>query len=492
MSMENSVNLAFAAFVVVTVLCAGVGIGLGLYFENDVETGMKPAVGNRYKPAFLVMHTFAPIMLGVLLLITEAMGSEAFTTFRSVFLLICLYDCLLLLLIPFLRKTLSAKTCSFLWSLPYAPMYFYLVTLRMIHTPAFVIPLPTDMIRLPNVFLWIWVAGMIAVLLWHMIGHLLFRKHLLQYAHPVDDEEILRLWEKEQYLANMGSHTYALWTSPQTATPLSIGLFRKSTYVVLPDKTYSAESLSLIFRHELIHLCRKDCWNKFLMLFITALFWFNPLMWIAMRCSAEDLELSCDETVLLGHNPQTRKEYAKLVLNSAADQRGFTTCLSASTKALRYRLKNVVAPYKRWKGYTLAGLLFVVLCLGILFGDFSCKPGTVAEIVFENRISEDYVYVDVVLYDGENAKDCTNGNSEAIVKYLSNLQISQLMRNYEDMSLEQGAQINIETQNDRFILWLSDHFLRVRSFQDGKAVQRCFILQEPVNWEPFIAVLNAN
>lgn len=71
--------------------------------------------------------------------------------------------------------------------------------------------------------------------------------------------------------------------------------------------------------------------------------WFNPLMWLAMRKSADDLELSCDEIVLEGCSSTTRYQYANLLLKTAGDQRGFTTCLSTTASALRYRLKHVMS-----------------------------------------------------------------------------------------------------------------------------------------------------
>ena len=67
-------------------------------------------------------------------------------------------------------------------------------------------------------------------------------------------------------------------------------------------------------------------------------------MWMAMERSAQDMELSCDETVLLEADDVTRRRYAGLLLATAGDSRGFTTCLSASASALRYRLRNVSIP----------------------------------------------------------------------------------------------------------------------------------------------------
>ena len=71
------------------------------------------------------------------------------------------------------------------------------------------------------------------------------------------------------------------------------------------------------------------------MVFCTAMCWFNPLMWVAMRKSADDFELSCDESVLLAQPQPVRRQYAELLLRPAGDARGVATSQSATASAQR-------------------------------------------------------------------------------------------------------------------------------------------------------------
>ena len=101
------------------------------------------------------------------------------------------------------------------------------------------------------------------------------------------------------------------------------------------------------------------------MVFCTAMCWFNPLMWVAMRKSADDFELSCDESVLLAQPQPVRRQYAELLLKTAGDERGFTTCLSARAASLRYRLTRVLHPKKTSEGtlmLTCFMFLFMIGC----------------------------------------------------------------------------------------------------------------------------------
>ena len=44
--------------------------------------------------------------------------------------------------------------------------------------------------------------------------------------------------------------------SDAVTTPLSIGLYNRTTRIVLPMRAYTQEELSLILRHEIIHISR--------------------------------------------------------------------------------------------------------------------------------------------------------------------------------------------------------------------------------------------
>ena len=76
-------------------------------------------------------------------------------------------------------------------------------------------------------------------------------------------------------------------------------LSAKGAKVIFQDAHVSGhacqEELKLILKHEIVHIAREDSWSKFFLVFCTAMYWFNPLMWYAMKKSAEDMELSCDD-----------------------------------------------------------------------------------------------------------------------------------------------------------------------------------------------------
>lgn len=403
-------------------------VGLALLFRCSDDDGPRSRhdLTHRYQP--LMNADQLPLTLVLLpplgLMIVGPGRTAEFVLslcFQS-FLHIAAYYALLLPLTPLLRRFISARGCAMLWLLPNF-LYPCLNSTFLPDAPAFVLRARGNWVWL---VLGLWLAGAIAVFAWNTLSHLRFRRQLLEGARPVTDEEVLDIWQEELDRAQRKPLSLPLVISPHTSTPLSVGLFRGSMQVVLPPRTYTPDELHLVFRHEIVHICRRDSWNKFFLMFCTALCWFDPLMWMAMRRSAEDTELSCDETVLVDADDATRRQYAQLLLTTAGDGRGYTTCLSPAAASLRYRLRSVVAPRRRAAGGILVGLtLFLLMSsFGYVALSFDERPG--AEVLFGGDPAGYTLHS--VRRDGK-LLDCSD--PEALMDYLSALPLAHLTGNYD-------------------------------------------------------------
>ena len=479
------------AIVMIAVMFLMLGILVFWYIRRTyrIEEGTIPSKGTRYMPAFGVNFAFhLPILFCVLLVIT---GKRAVLLFLPALIIFGVYTCLLAMVLPLLRKIISAKICAWLWVLPYLPAYF-VVTQTYRNTPRLLtFSLPVDLTALPRWVGILWLIGFSVVLLWQIVSHFAFKAELLKYSVPVSNDDTIRLWAREQDLLRFPGDSIKLRISSRTQTPLSIGLFRRTTYVILPERDYTPEELRLIFRHELIHISRMDSTNKCFLLFLTAVFWFYPVMWIAKRCSFDDLELSCDEAVLQDFDQQTRKKYAELLLNTAGDQRGFTTCLSASARALRYRLKNVMVPKKKYRGSLLAAVLMILLCMTVMFCGFGYATETAAEQIFDNRDLGLYTLVDeCVIGDDQGITEYPNINLEAVMGYLYQMPVSKLMNEVDVFAGSREMQLIVYQGEEKFFIGLSTKYLWVRTYPDGEAQDTYYALKEKVDWDTLKTLLN--
>ena len=485
------------AFRLILGLVVGGVLTCSVWDRNDRELKEQPADEDT-RTGMPRFRSFAaaemlPTMLVMYLVISFAIGGREMAVqyllglLLRVFLLIGVYYVLLLAVLPLLRRHISARVCAVLWLLP-----GYLYFLAQVSSVQRADPGGERMLvlhasgTLVTVLLAVWAAGAIGVFAWKIISHLRFRRRVLKDAVVVTDEQTLAVWQAELTRAWIGETKWTLVRAPQLTTPLSIGLFQKTTCVALPARSYTPEELSLILRHEIIHLSRRDPASKFFMVFCTAMCWFDPLMWVAMRKSADDFELSCDESVLLAQPQPVRRQYAELLLKTAGDERGFTTCLSATASALRYRLKNIMAPGKKHTGALLVGLTFLLLtlCAGHVALAYDAQPG--AARIFDGRPPEDFSlrYVDVWNDDRGSGTDFGCTDEAALKDYLAALQLETYTEALDRYGECRSLQLLFDAPEGTLGVTLADNqSIHVTRLWLKNAPSESYYLAEPIDWQ---------
>ena len=397
----------------------------------------------------------------------------------GIFLHICLYYIVLLPMLPLLRDHISARACAILWMLPnylYLTQYSYMEVPK----PVLVLHASSGLVKILTV---VWLIGFAAVFGWHIVNHLIFRRKVLKHAAAVTDDAVLQLFREEVKDMAIRKPKFQLVQTQDAATPLSIGLFRRSTKIVLPKKDYSPHELRLIFRHELIHISREDSWSKFFMVFCTAMCWFNPLMWIAMKKSAEDLELSCDETVLLKADESERAQYAELILSTAGDDRGFSTCLSASATTMRYRLRSIVRPPKRRTGALIVGLTFFVLCMTCGYVALAYGEETGAATIFRDHDLTEFSANHVAVVGGRYESEADPVDTRALTQYLAGLHTQELIGNYPIPADGKYLEIWYNSPYGVVLVYLYTDYVKVLYLSDESDVWYVYHLPEPADWE---------
>ena len=424
-----------------------------------------------------------PIVVAVLWLITliyagPAVGTAVLTEFSlQLMVLLTFYFTALLFLLPLLRRKISARACATLWLLTVF-LYYNLTVWRMSYLP------PLVVLRVPSgvvpSLLGLWAAGFVAVVLWHMFSHFRFRRALLRDARPLEEPDVINLWWEEQRQVLLKRHI-PLLISPATTSPLTIGLFHSTMCLVLPERAYTLDQYRLIFRHELRHVQRRDVDTKCFYILCKALCWFNPLMWLAARRASADLELSCDEMVVYGADDQTRLEYASLLLESAGDDRGLSTCLSASASSLRHRLRGVVNPGEHTSGTKLLALMMaiLVLCSGLV--GVSGSYGTLGEVALAPTHT-----VDSASMYGEHLHGYLQNpslrQSQELLDYLSALPVTKLATGQEVRG-SGGRELSVFLSEGSLYLHLTDGLCSLQPLGVRGAYPVLYRVDGPVDWD---------
>ena len=219
---------------------------------------------------------------------------------------------------------------------------------------------------------WCWAAGTALFLLWQLGSYLVLRAKLSRSRRPLTDEAILAVLERESAAAGR-QKPLPVYTAA-VGSPMIVGAIKPT--LLLPEMELTAEQLSLVFRHELIHYRRRDIWYKLLLMLANAIHWFNPMVWLMVYAADRDLELSCDEAVVTGRDEAYREEYGRCLLavvRAGMSRRTlFTTNFYSGKKTLKNRLATILDTTKKRRGtLALAALLLAAAVAGSLV---ACTP----------------------------------------------------------------------------------------------------------------------
>ena len=152
-----------------------------------------------------------------------------------------------------------------------------------------------------------------------------------------------------------------VYLSEKISSPAVYGVLRPK--IVLPA-SYKDRDIELVIQHEKTHIRGLDNLWRVIAFLVVAVHWFNPLSWIFLKAFLADLELSCDERVLVKLGADRSKEYASALLEC---KQGATVFASAFGGArIRTRIENILSFRKlTWISFVafiaLISVIFYVL-----------------------------------------------------------------------------------------------------------------------------------
>lgn len=215
----------------------------------------------------------------------------------------------------------------------------------------------------------LWILGVVLVGGSGLVGALKISS-TVRHAEPVKDEEILFELQKLLARANLKQRVRLL-SSDTVKTPLVAGGFTPS--IVLPSQTLQQEPLGdirMMMAHEVAHIARRDLAWFSLAWVVQSLFFFNPVVWVAVRGARLDHESATDRhaLALAGASTQT---YAEMLLRATVVARTSIAPgvlpMSESYGTIHRRLeamKHFQSTPSTWQTFGLGA--FAVLIVGLV------------------------------------------------------------------------------------------------------------------------------
>ena len=222
-------------------------------------------------------------------------------------------------------------------------------------------------VDITDILLTLWLAGVIACVLWQGIGYYRLIHSLKGTSRSVERADLHTILQ-EQCADLVIDREIPLRVSSAADCPMLAGFIHPTLY--LPDERISRTDAAFIFRHELTHYKHGDLWLKLLLLAARCLHWFNPLVHLIARFAQEDIEAACDDAVVRGHDGAYRRAYGETILRSAIAQsqkrKALVSCFGDDKKTLMRRFEGLFDKSVKKRGVAL------VVMIALLVGSLSC------------------------------------------------------------------------------------------------------------------------
>ncbi|MBD5503655.1 MAG: DUF4825 domain-containing protein [Lachnospiraceae bacterium] len=222
----------------------------------------------------------------------------------------------------------------------------------------------------------IWGGGMVIVTLWMIITNIIFSRRLHR-----DRKEFVLPEELESIcygkLSGRTGHGHAAKTgkikfyiTDYLTSSCLYGLPGREAIYLTPDITEDQNKLRHVVTHEMCHRKHGDSFWAILRSILLAVYWMNPLVWVAAVLSKRDCELACDEAALLILGEEERIPYGETLLsiingkNKLSDIACTATTMKGSGKSVKERIR-FIADKPRVLGAAVVAVLTLIMIISV-------------------------------------------------------------------------------------------------------------------------------
>lgn len=191
-----------------------------------------------------------------------------------------------------------------------------------------------------EIFAWVWIS---------VVG-LMFLISIVQWIN-------LHIQTRDKVAVETG-----IYVSDSAESAFVTGIF--SSKIILPSYLNDKEKQYIIL-HEMSHIRMKDHLIHLTGWLCVCLYWFNPLVWMVYRILVLDMEMACDERVLIKLDENERLDYSQCLLNQSGKIKKMVLVTGFRSSDLKKRIQNAISFKKSRIAINLIAVAMVVLS-GIL------------------------------------------------------------------------------------------------------------------------------
>ena len=248
---------------------------------------------------------------------------------------------------------------------------------------------------------WVWLIGLGAMLLYALVSYLRLRRRV-SVSLPIQDH---------------------IYLCDAISSPFILGVVKPHIY--LPSGLDEVQRQNVL-AHEQAHLARRDHWWKPLGFALLAVYWFNPVLWLAYTLLCRDIELACDERVIRTMDESAVKTYSTVLLACSMPRKAAITCpLAFGEVGVKERVRNALH-YKKPAFWVVAASVAVCVVVAVCFLTDPPTDTDAAGLVGFHR--EQVTYADVTDASGAQPSNVqlTAEETNAVYALLDALQYKRL------------------------------------------------------------------
>ena len=292
---------------------------------------------------------------------------------------------------------------------------------------------------------WVWLIGLGAMLLYALASYLRLRRRV-SVSLPIQDN---------------------IYLCDAISSPFILGVVKPHIY--LPSGLDEVQRQNVL-SHERAHLARRDHWWKPLGFALLAVYWFNPVLWLAYTLLCRDIELACDERVIRTMDESAVKTYSTVLLACSMPRKAVITCpLAFGEIGVKERVKNALH-YKKPAFWVVAASVAVCVVVAVCFLTNPPTDTDAAGLVGFHR--EQVTYADVTDASGAQPSNVqlTAEETDAVYALLDALQYKRLgaASAMEDCY---ARLYFISAAGERCEIMLSEREMLVNPITDGKTAR---------------------
>lgn len=292
---------------------------------------------------------------------------------------------------------------------------------------------------------WVWLIGLGAMLLYALVSYLRLRQRV-SVSLPVQDH---------------------IYLCDAISSPFILGVVKPHIY--LPSGLDEVQRQNVL-AHEQAHLARRDHWWKPLGFALLAVYWFNPVLWLAYTLLCRDIELACDERVIRTMDESAVKTYSTVLLACSMPRKAVITCpLAFGEVGVKERVRNALH-YKKPAFWVVAASVTVCVVVAVCFLTDPPTDTDAAGLVGFHR--EQVTYADVTDASGAqpSSVQLTAEETNAVYALLDAMQYKRLGA----ASAMQGCYARlyfISAAGERCEVMLSEREMLVNPITGGKTAR---------------------